>query len=112
HDAWLSKIELIIQGKSSDEAVCARDVRIDLLNAYHNGIISFIYRGVLRHKIFLNMHETPGKKICRRHDWLEDLPQSIGDDHLRHTIRWEGEEWIIDAREVIYQWVCDKAENP
>ncbi len=104
HDGWLQRFDLTIVGKSSEEAACTRTLQIDLLNAYQTGKITFKYRGVDGYRIVLRSEETPGK-ILRRGDWLEDKAEVIDHNLIRHIIRWETEEWTIDARDVTYNWI-------
>ena len=44
----------------------------------------------------------PGE-ISRRQDWIEDS-LSVADGFLQHEIRWEDQQWSIEAEEIFYEW--------
>jgi hypothetical protein len=104
HDAWLRCLNLTIDGNSSDAAECKKTVQIDLLNAYQTGTIGYIYKGVVAYTIVLRDEKKPGK-IHRRTDWLEDTVEQVSEKLVRHRIRWEFEDWVLDAHEITYRWM-------
>ena len=102
HDAWLRSVSLTIDGRSQDEGECVRVLRLELLGAYHNGVITLSYRGLLMYQVILRSHEEP-EKISRREDWLEDSVEVVG-NRIRHVISWETGQWILEAEEITFAW--------
>ena len=107
HDSWLQRCELSVEGKDADEDRCERVFHLDLLSAYHNGVIRLSYRGVVRYQIVLQ-NRSDSAQIARRRDWLSDSVETLEAAEVRHTIDWEGERWMIECREADYTWFPDK----
>lgn len=102
HDAWLARLNFAIEGEEQDEADCAKTLQIVLLGSYHDGTITLTYKNVRTYSCALKKEEVPGM-IWRRDNWLEDSAV-LFNDLIQHRIKWEQEEWLIEAKEILYDW--------
>jgi hypothetical protein len=103
HDAWLGRFEFDIVGREPDESRCPRVIRIKLLGAYHNGTITFTYRGVRAYSVALSDPQG-ADRMPRRRDWLNDAVEVLEGGFIRHQIEWESQNWVIESLQAEYEW--------
>src|SRR4030095_3719732 len=96
HDAWLSRLDVDVDGYAGNEAECRKNIQLVLLGAYQNGFITYAYRNVRLYDILLKREAVSGK-IWRREDWLEDDVAMIEKNILRHRIPREHNGWTLRA---------------
>jgi hypothetical protein len=102
HDSWLTRLSFTLEGEDQNEDECAKTLEIALLASYHNGTITFTYRNVRTYDLALRRESFPGK-FSGRPDWIEDSVVVL-DEVIQHRIQWEDKEWVIVAKEIIYEW--------
>jgi len=108
HDAWLEKITISepSSGKRSEER--SVEINIELLGAWHDGIISLRYPRVFGYKVE-GWSLWEGLSLAGgHHDWRFDEFRLNDDGNLIHEIEWMGfrsnGRWIIEATDVEYNW--------
>ena len=103
HDAWLEKITISEPSSGERFELRSVEINVELLGAYHDGIIRFRYPEVFRYKL-------EGRDLSRGHnDWRFDEFRLNDQGHLIHEIEWTGINanglWEIEASDVEYAWV-------
>lgn len=114
HDAWLTSLELPLEHGDPGEVQQVKTVRIVLLGAYHDGLITFTYSNVEICHIGLTHIRIPGR-ILKRQDWIHDIVTVLDSGLIRHDIKWENAAWTIEAAAISYEWTPlppDEAATP
>ena len=98
HDAWVESI--MISEPSSGERHQNRglEIHVQLLGAYHDGTIEFIYTGVQSYEIRA-MRDRAGHG-----DWLKDEVDVRRHDTLRDRVTLTNGNFEIEANEIQYKW--------
>ena len=103
HDAWLNRMEISEPASGSRNEIRVTQIVVELLGAYHDGIIRLTYANVLRH--LLSAQNSSGGLG----DWLSDDFTSGPDNIWTHRIVWERGLWCIEAGAIRYDWIPHKA---
>ncbi len=104
HDAWLESCTFTEPAIGPNHQIRHTDLVIRLLGAYHDGHIVFRYRDVARYESNCS-DSTRGLG-----DWLSDEYALSDSGQIIHRIFWErpdqhGTRWLIEAKEVTYEWL-------
>jgi hypothetical protein len=107
HDAWLNSVVISEPAGGKRREQRGLEVRVELLGAYHDGLIRLTYPGVRRYELL--QPGEPGCSTIRGHgDWLiDELSVPERDQGLVvHQIAFShGAVWTIEAEDVIYEWL-------
>lgn len=116
HDAWVESIRINEPSSGTRREIRSVDIRIELLGAYHDGHIVLTYPGVRMYSLFQPLGPGLHPPLHRGHgDWLIDeiSPSNNGNPEaplIVHEIVFSGGGlWTIEADDIIYQWIPDKA---
>jgi hypothetical protein len=105
HDAWLERITITEESSGSRRENRTTSIVIELLGAYHDGIIRLRYPQVYRYQL-----DTP-RCAGGLGDWRYDEFTLSGAGHVVHEIEWAGHgkgesaRWIIEASDVHHEWL-------
>lgn len=99
HDAWLNRCEILEAASGARDEKRSTRIVVELLGAYHDGVIRFSYLDVKRYSL-----SSPDVSAGLG-DWLSDDFQRSDDDVWTHRIIWAGGQWAIEAREITYEWI-------
>lgn len=98
HDAWLESVVIAEPSEGEHHEIRNNTIKIELLAAYHDGIIIFEYTGLIAYKFACS------KTADGHGDWLYDQFRISDDGKLLHEIEWEYGNWEIEAADVLYSW--------
>lgn len=102
HDAWLeaATIRESVVGEPGERRTVALEIR--LLDAYHDGHISFHYP-----QVFAYRHDAWDSGQAHQ-DWRYDEFRLSDPGHVLHEIEWAGRgatsRWLIEASDVHMTW--------
>jgi hypothetical protein len=103
HDAWLKEVVISESPMNTDHKRRKVSLKIQLLGAYHDGVIEFFYPMVYSYQLFA-YDSRPGH--C---DWQYDEFRVSDSGSLIHEIEWAGRKnigrWLIEANDVHYNWL-------
>jgi hypothetical protein len=96
HDAWLESLMVREVATGERSEVRRTEISIRLLDAYHEGSITFLYSEVSR-------YEWSARNQNQGHgDFLSDDFEEA-DGYIIHRIHWERSDLTIVARSITYQ---------
>jgi hypothetical protein len=98
HDSWVQAITISEPSSGDRHEHRGLQIHIQLLGAYHDGIIEFIYKGVKSYSL-QGMSDVAGHG-----DWLEDDVQVKRHDYLTHAITFANGKFEIEAEDADYKW--------
>ena len=103
HDAWLEKIVVSEPATGERNEVRKTSITINLLSAYHTGVIEFHYPEVYEYQLS-GLHIQQGLG-----DWRYDEFRINDKGQLVHEIEWASwgasNSWVIVASDVHHKWV-------
>ena len=102
HDAWLQDVRVSETRPDDRDSAPETSIVVRLLGAYHDGVIEFVYSGVVSYSL-----QMPD--LTRGHcDWRYDEFRLSASGQLIHEIEWCGMmdtgRWLIQARDVVHSW--------
>jgi hypothetical protein len=104
HDAWLQHVRLTEVGRGKGQQRRRDRLRIQLLGAYHDMILTFTYKAVIRYVL----RGDDLRSSLGHADWRYDEFRVNNEGHLVHEIEWwqawETGRWLIEAEDVEFQW--------
>lgn len=116
HDAWLEALEIYEEKIPESTSKRTTNIKISLLGAYHDGIITIIYERVSLY--YLN--KTPGennrfglmKGLNFHGDWLIDEIYLTNEGLIIHDIEFANDaRWTIHCEDIDYNWNPFEVEN-
>ena len=104
HDSWVKSITISEPSSGERQEKRGLEIHIQLLAAYHDGIIELTYKRVLRYSLE-GMRDVAGHG-----DWLEDEVNVKKHDSLLHRIMLTNGTFEIEAEDVEYKWTpqCER----
>jgi hypothetical protein len=105
HDAWLKNLSISEPATGNRQEIRATSLRIQLLGAFHDGMIELFYP-----KVFTYVIDSP---VSERGlgDWRYDEFRLSENGRLIHEIEWSGfpdgheSRWLIEASDIEFQWL-------
>jgi hypothetical protein len=110
HDAWLEAMEIIEEKTSESSSKRNTNIKIKLLGAYHNGIITIFYKQVKYYCLgkfpYKDNDDFGLKKAVNFHgDWLVDEIYLSEESLVIHDIEFANKvRWIIHCEDIEYNW--------
>lgn len=106
HDCWLNNINILESPSNIKQGSRNLSIKIELLGAYHDRIITLLYDGVRSYELdgcFKSGTFYRSDHIEGHGDWLIDEVTLSDKKHILHEIvfRW-GARWFIEANNLIY----------
>lgn len=102
HDAWLKDLNISETSERTDQRDRNVSLRIQLLGAYHDGVIELFYPTVYSYQ--LSAHDSKQG----HHDWGYDEFRLSDSGTVIHEIEWADRQhtgkWLIEANDVQYTW--------
>ncbi|MES9934592.1 MAG: hypothetical protein ABW162_17455 [Candidatus Sedimenticola sp. PURPLELP] len=102
HDGWLKQIEVIENAEGERQQYRTVTIKITLLNAYHSGVITYVYPEVYSYSL-------GAAHVFQGHDdWRYDEFRINSKGHIVHEIEWAGygasNTWVIEANDVVFSF--------
>jgi hypothetical protein len=100
HDGWLNRITISEPASGDRQEERITSIRVELLGAYHDGIVVFNYSRVFRYSL------RDVRSIHGHQGWRYDEFRVSDDGFLLHEIEWSnGANWLIEASDVEFLWI-------
>ena len=98
HDAWVVSVAIKETRIDSDISVRRMDIQVELLGAYHDGIISIHYSNVQSYDLGAE------KRVTCHGDWLIDEIYLTDRGDAVHEIEFDNAKWKIVCEDIRYSW--------
>lgn len=98
HDSWVQSFKIYEDSSGSRSEVRKAQISVELLGAYHDGVIKIDYVNVSSYN--LSTHSN-----CHG-DWLYDEVRISAVGGVVHEIDFESSHWVIECADIKYQWLA------
>ena len=97
HDAWVQSFRVYEEFSGSRSEIRRTQIAVELLGAYHDGVIKIDYVDVLSYEVSL-------RSGCHG-DWLYDEVRVSAENKVVHEIDFEFSHWIIECSDIRCEWL-------
>ena len=98
HDGWIQELAITEPHSGARQEKRVTSIRIQILGAFHNGIIELTYSGVTRYLLKTT-------DVRKGHgDWLSDELVLNSDRRLVHRVKLDRGNWEFEAGTIDFKW--------